>query len=70
MTKKSIITWLGVVSALITILLVFENPFQDKAKLVGYIEEQSIIENVKKQKYIDQIKKIKVRMNINLSLNL
>ncbi|CED57338.1 membrane protein [Aliivibrio wodanis] len=43
MTRKKIITWIGVISGLITILLVFDNPFQDKADLVAYVENQETL---------------------------
>ncbi len=43
MAKKSIITWISIVSGLVTILLIFENPFQDKARLFAYVEGQDIV---------------------------
>ncbi|CAK2670394.1 Membrane protein [Vibrio crassostreae] len=43
MTRKAIITWIGIVSGLITILLVFENPFKDKAELFAYVENQETL---------------------------
>ena len=43
MTSKAIVTWIGVVSGLLTILLVFKNPFQNAARLEAYIETQEII---------------------------
>jgi len=71
MTKKSIVTWVGVVSGLITILLVFENPLQNKAKLIGYVEEQEVVLYVK-EKEIYQIKnnkdKLKTKVVVKLTL--
>lgn len=44
MTNKAIITWVGVVSGLLTILLAFGNPFSDRAELSAYFESQEYIE--------------------------
>ena len=43
MTKKAIISWISIVSGLITILVVFDNPFEDKAELYAYVENQETL---------------------------
>ncbi|PML07978.1 hypothetical protein [Vibrio lentus] len=63
MTKKAIITWISVVSGIITILLVFNNPFKDQARLVAYAENQEIL-NIEKK--IDNSEKIDTTYAVKL----
>ncbi|MET4695231.1 hypothetical protein [Endozoicomonas lisbonensis] len=44
MTKKAIITWVGVVSGILTILLAFGNPFSKKASLSAYVTSHEFLE--------------------------
>jgi hypothetical protein len=72
MTGKAIVTWIGVVSGLVTILLVFNNPFQNKAKLEAYIETQETLIKIEKDSTLTMLNKdqeFAVTSVVKLTLN-
>jgi hypothetical protein len=51
--NKKIVTWIGVISGLVTLIVVSASLFENEARLEAYIEVQEIVTKVEKSFYIN-----------------